>query len=35
MIASLGQMGQWVFDRFVMASGKAHLFDFLHFPPHR
>lgn len=28
MIASLGQMGQWVFDRFVMASGKAHLFIF-------
>lgn len=28
MLASLGQMGQWVFDRFVIASGKAHLFLF-------
>ena len=28
MIASLGQIGQCVFDRFVMASGKAHLFIF-------
>ena len=28
MLASFGQMGQWVFDRFVMASGKAHLFIF-------
>ena len=28
MMASLGQMGQWVFDRFVMASGKSHLFIF-------
>ena len=28
MLASLGQMGQWVFDRFVMASGKSHLFIF-------
>lgn len=26
MLASLGQMGQWVFDRFVIASGKSHLF---------
>ncbi len=26
MIFSLGQMGQWVFDRFVIASGKSHLF---------
>lgn len=26
MLFSLGQMGQWVFDRFVIASGKAHLF---------
>jgi len=25
---SLGQMGQWVFDRFVIASGKSHLFIF-------
>lgn len=28
MIFSLGQMGQWVFDRFVIASGKSHLFSF-------
>ena len=28
MLFSLGQMGQWVFDRFVIASGKAHLFLF-------
>lgn len=28
MLASLGQMGQWVFDRFVIASGKTHLFIF-------
>ena len=28
MLASFGQMGQWVFDRFVMASGKSHLFIF-------
>lgn len=28
MIGSLGTMGQWVFDRFVMASGKSHLFLF-------
>ena len=28
MIFSLGQMGQWVFDRFVIASGKSHLFLF-------
>lgn len=28
MIFSLGQMGQWVFDRFVIASGKSHLFIF-------
>lgn len=28
MIGSLGMMGQWVFDRFVMASGKASLFLF-------
>ena len=26
MLFSFGQMGQWVFDRFVMASGKSHLF---------
>ncbi len=26
MLFSLGQMGQWVFDRFVSASGKSHLF---------
>jgi len=26
MIFSLGQMGQWVFDRFVIASGKSKLF---------
>ncbi|MCQ2982958.1 MAG: MATE family efflux transporter [Treponemataceae bacterium] len=26
MLFSLGQMGQWVFDRFVIASGKSHLF---------
>lgn len=28
MLFSFGQMGQWVFDRFVMASGKPHLFLF-------
>lgn len=28
MLFSFGQMGQWVFDRFVMASGKGHLFLF-------
>ncbi|MCC8100987.1 MAG: MATE family efflux transporter [Clostridiales bacterium] len=28
MIFSFGQMGQWVFDRFVMASGRSHLFLF-------
>lgn len=28
MIFSLGQMEQWVFDRFVIASGKSHLFIF-------
>ena len=28
MIGSLGMMGQWVFDRFVMASGKSSLFLF-------
>ena len=28
MLFSLGQMGQWVFDRFVIASGKSHLFLF-------
>ena len=28
MLFSFGQMGQWVFDRFVMASGKSHLFLF-------
>lgn len=28
MIFSFGQMGQWVFDRFVIASGKSHLFLF-------
>ena len=28
MLLSLGQMGQWVFDRFVIASGKSHLFLF-------
>jgi len=28
MLFSLGQMGQWVFDRFVIASGKSHLFVF-------
>ena len=26
MLFSLGQMGQWVFDRFVIASGRSHLF---------
>ncbi|MDE6386947.1 MAG: MATE family efflux transporter [Lachnospiraceae bacterium] len=26
MLGSLGMMGQWVFDRFVMASGKSSLF---------
>ncbi|MBQ9008470.1 MAG: MATE family efflux transporter [Clostridia bacterium] len=26
MLFSLGQMGQWVFDRFVIASGKSGLF---------
>lgn len=28
MLFSLFQMGQWVFDRFVIASGKSHLFLF-------
>ncbi|MCQ2529579.1 MAG: MATE family efflux transporter [Saccharofermentans sp.] len=28
MLFSLGQMCQWVFDRFVIASGKSHLFLF-------
>ena len=28
MLFSLGQMGQWVFDRFVIASGRSHLFLF-------
>lgn len=28
MLFALGQMGQWVFDRFVIASGKSHLFLF-------
>ena len=28
MLFSLGQMGQWVFDRFVIASGNSHLFLF-------
>lgn len=28
MLGSLGMMGQWVFDRFVMASGKSSLFLF-------
>lgn len=28
MLFSLGQMGQWVFDRFVIASGKSKLFLF-------
>ena len=28
MLFSLGQMGQWVFDRFVIASGKSSLFLF-------
>lgn len=28
MIFSFGQMGQWVFDRFVIASGKSSLFIF-------
>ena len=28
MLFSLGQMGQWVFDRFVISSGKSHLFLF-------
>ena len=28
MLFSLGQMGQWVFDRFVIASGKTKLFIF-------
>lgn len=28
MLGSLGMMGQWVFDRFVMASGKSYLFLF-------
>ena len=26
MVFSLGQMGQWVFDRFTIASGKSGLF---------
>ncbi len=28
MLISFGQMGQWVFDRFVIASGKSKLFLF-------
>ena len=28
MLFSFGQMGQWVFDRFVIASGKSQLFLF-------
>lgn len=28
MLFSLGQMGQWVFDRFVIASGRSSLFLF-------
>lgn len=28
MLFSFGQMGQWVFDRFVIASGKSRLFLF-------
>ncbi len=28
MLFSLGQMGQWVFDRFTIASGKTNLFLF-------
>ena len=28
MLFSFGQMGQWVFDRFVMASGRSQLFLF-------
>ena len=28
MLFSLGQMGQWVFDRFVIASGRSMLFLF-------
>lgn len=28
MLCSLGMMGQWVFDRFVMTSGKSSLFLF-------
>lgn len=28
MLGSLGMMGQWVFDRFVMASGRSSLFLF-------
>ena len=28
MLFSLGQMGQWVFDRFVIASGRSGLFLF-------
>lgn len=28
MLFSFGQMGQWVFDRFVIASGRSHLFLF-------
>ncbi|MCD7956879.1 MAG: MATE family efflux transporter [Lachnospiraceae bacterium] len=28
MIFSFGQMGQWVFDRFVIASSRSHLFLF-------
>ena len=28
MLLSLGQMGQWVFDRFVIASGRSTLFLF-------
>ena len=28
MLFSFGQMGQWIFDRFVIASGKSKLFLF-------
>ena len=28
MLFSFGQMGQWIFDRFVIASGKSNLFLF-------
>ena len=32
MLFSFGQMGQWVFDRFVIASGKSGLFLFTLIP---